>query len=230
MKYLWIILLGVLIFFVFKGVRIFVRRISSEKKYFKNIWTLFSLIEFVSWSAFIFLSVHHLYQHKSYYNYLFIGLITIFVLLISYYFLNDLFAGAIFRIQHHPQIGKYYDFKKFSGKVKQIGSTGIVLETADGEEVDVPYSQLKGPVFESKEVKAQSDVKVKLVVEKKMPKEDLMQKIREIVLNSAYTSFKKGPVIRIISEDDSQIHLEIIINTFNTMHQAILERKLKEEL
>ncbi|GEM_PF-2200503 len=230
MKYIVVILVGVLLFACFKGIKLAVSKISSEKRYYKVILTSVSIFELIMWSAFIFWSLERLFQFKSYFTYLFLAAVFIFVLLVAYYFVNDLFAGAIFRIQHYPQKGKFYTFKKYSGKVKSIGSTGMILETSEGEEVDVPYSELRGPVFENKEVRAQSDIKIKLKIEKKGSKEEMIEKINEVILTSAYASFKKKPTIKVLAENPQDIQFEITLSTFNSIHQSIIEKRLKEEL
>ncbi len=230
MKYLFVLIGGFLLFLLFKGLRLLIRKISSDKRYFKDFWTALTIAEFICWIVYVFWSFDRMLGTKSYYQYILMAEIVIIVLLLGYYFINDLVAGAIFRIQHHPQKGKYYDFKKYSGKILKVGSTSLLLETSDGQELEVPFSEIKGPVFVRKELKAQSNIILKLKVPKTKPKDVILANIHNAVLTSAYTSFKDDPVIKMVNEDDEFLFFEILINTLNSKHQALIEKEIYQVL
>ncbi len=227
MKYIVVLIGGLLLFFLSQGIRMLARKISSDKRYFRDLWTALNIAEFVFWIIYVFWSFDQMLSGKSYYQYIVIAELVVLIFLLGYYFINDLVAGAIFKIQHHPQRGKYYDFKKYSGKILRVGSTGLLLETSDGQELDVPYSEIKGPVFERKEMKAQSNIIIQVKGSKDDPKNETIEKIRMAVLTSAYTSLKEDPVIKVSEEGDDYFMFDVLISTLNNKHQSIIEREIR---
>jgi hypothetical protein len=103
------------------------------------------------------------------------------------------------------------------------------METSDGQELDVPFSEIKGPVYERKEQKSKSNRSINLKVVRKEGKDVIFEKIHQAILISAYTSQKSDPEIKVVKEDDEFIYIEVIVNTLNSKHQTLLERKLYEE-
>src|SRR5690606_23840804 len=116
--------------------------------------------------------------------------------------------------------------ENYSGAIKEVGSTYLTLETNAGEELKVPYSNLFGPLSESAFQKNRGESIIMLKVSKSQGKDIWMQKIRWKVLNTPWSTFRKEPVIKLISEGEDFYEFEIGMNIIHPRHLPKIEKSL----
>lgn len=227
MNILTILIAGVVIFIIFFLFRIVIRQ-YTEKHDGQKYLSYLNLFELIIWTVFYFWAIDRSFHGKSYYAILINSSVVLLVILATWYYFKDLVAGIIFKLQHNPVIGKRYTFDKNTGVIKKLRSAHLILETSDGDEVQIPYSQIQGLIQESSSIKSKSDSKIKITTSKDSPKEAIISQLKEQILYSPWTTYKKEPVVKFLSENDDSYEFEISLSTLNNKHLSLIEKQLKQ--
>lgn len=223
------IIIGIALYAVFRMVRVFL--LNPGKLRWAKMGTILTAVELVVWILYFFWAVDQFFLRKSYYDFLFVGLIFLFVFLLAWFYVKDLVAGAFFKIQYSPKTGKHLQSEHAEGTIKIIGATHLTLESADGEWIRIPFSRLQGSIITQGNRKEHTgDFRIRLHINKTVAKDDAVRRIRQSILQSPFCSFKKPIEVRQVEETPDSRLYEVTISTIGTTFLSRIERQLKEDL
>lgn len=227
-----IVIIGVALglFLFFRLVNLAVKRVLGGRPMGGNYLIFRTISEFVVWVYFYFWAMDRLLSGKSYYTTLLVVSVLIILLFFAWYIFRDVFAGVLFKVQYRPSLGQHFYVKEMGGVLKRIGTTSLTLLTTEGDELNIPYSKIISTVTGNTQKKVHDDASIKLLMAKKLSKEDTLNKLRESLLNSPWNPVKKPPVIKVLSESDTHYEFEITLGTTNASHLARIEERLKKEV
>ncbi len=120
----------------------FAKLASLRSRMTQRYLPFLSGLELALWTFIIFGSADLFLSDKLYYPYLIILMISIFMLLVVWFYIKDIIAGFLFRVRHNPIKGHLLDYEKLHGTIRVVGSSQLTIETADGQWRKVPYSAL----------------------------------------------------------------------------------------
>lgn len=188
----------------------------------------FTAIEFIAWIIFIFWSAGFLFGQKSYYPaliYVFVFLITGFL---SWYLLNDIFAGVIFKIRHNLQEGNHIKAGEFQGTISSLHTTFIKIRTENGQLLRIPYTKISHVVI-SEISKSESATKpiLKISIPSGTSKSEAENLIRTCILSSPWSNVNEEPGIRLISQSDQEYIYEVVLFSLNKNHLKYIETSLE---
>lgn len=222
-----ILLAGIILYILFRVIRLFLVRTHRSDD--RTIVVITSL-ELILWTFYFFWIVERLFESKSYYTYLLPALVFVLVVFVAWFYFKDLIAGALFKIQHGPRPGRYLQVEQWSGVIKSIHATHLVLQTSSGGIVKIPYSKLQGNVLTQHEHEEHAgDLKIRIWPEQSLSEEDAMAQIRRRILLSPYCSFKKPVTVRRI-EGDSRLGYEVVFTAVAPEFVGKVEELLKEHV
>lgn len=227
-----LIIIGVALglYLFFRVINLAVQRVLGGRSPGGNYLVFRVIAEFVVWVYFYFWAMDRLLSGKSYYTTLLVVSVLIILLFFAWYVFRDVLVGVLFKVQYRPVAGQHFHFGEVSGILKRIGTTSLTLATAEGDELNIPYSKVINTVTGNTQKKVLDDASIKLLMAKKLSKEDSINKIRESLLNSPWNPVKKPPVIKVLSESDTHYEFEITLGTTNASHLARIEERLKKEV
>ena len=229
MNALIVFLTGVAIYILFWLGRIFMQRAGKLKG--ERASMVFTTVELVLWMLYFFWTVDRLFERKSYYDYLFVGLVFIFVILLAWFYVKDLVAGSLFKIQHNPKPGRFLQAENIEGVIRKAGATHLTLETPDGELIKIPFSKLQGSVITQGYPKEHAgDFRLHLRLEKSIPKEEAIARIRASVLHDPYCVFKKPVEVKPLEEDEETCTYEVTVTAISAQFLSGMENRIERHL
>lgn len=120
----------------------FAKLVSLRNRFTQRYLPLLNGLELALWTFIIFWSADLFLSDKQYYPYLIILMISLFMLLLVWYYVKDIVAGFLFRLRHNPIKGHLLDCEKLHGTIRDVGLSQLTVETAEGQWRKVPYSAL----------------------------------------------------------------------------------------
>ena len=100
MKLIIVLIAGTAIFALSAILRILLNKLSRKYSTWKKLHKLYPAIGTILGTGFVFWGTGILFSDKIFYPYMVTGLVLIVVGLITWFFIRDVFAGALFRMQN----------------------------------------------------------------------------------------------------------------------------------
>ncbi len=184
---------------------------------------LFPLFELIVELSVVLWTINFLFQSKSYYNIIVIGIIIIFIGFFSWFLFRDLIAGYIFRIQNNFRSGIEIQLGETSGRLIEMRATHIIIETSEGKTVKIPYSRISSEIVSeqpAESITEDSVLTLQVTNNKSLPETE--EKIRKALLNSPWRLLHREPVIKLKTQNEKHFVFEIQVKTRNRKHQQYL--------
>ncbi len=228
MKLLIVILVFLAISLVLKIMELGFKRLSGLSPRWNIRNGYLTSIAFIIWVIFVFWSLDYLFKEKFFYQYLIITLIIILVLFISWYFLNDMMAGVIFKIKHDLKVGANLHAGKYSGKIKSIHITYVSLREESGKIVRVPYSRINQEIVSEGSLSLpREEQMLRILVSASTSKSEAVDLIRAIIMTNPWSPVKEEPAVRFREETDTGSVFEVVISTMRLKQIQFIENEIK---
>lgn len=225
---LQLIFIAFAIFFIMRVLDWLVISWLSSKKHAKTLRKLFPIIEFSTWTVFIFYVIINLFNNELIYETAIIIILAVILLFFSWFFIKDIIAGVIIKSEYNIEYNKKVRIKDFEGYINKIGYLSIELKTDSGEFIKIPYSKIVSEVIVWPENKKNLFYKHNFIAKvensNNLHYSDYIAGIRTELLNSAWIISKKEPVINYINNQDNFYFYKIEIFALNEIHARKLEK------
>lgn len=229
MKVVIISLIGVAIFILFRVTRMVISR--SERPRLRNGIVYIVPLEIIVWTAYFFRSLEYLFGAKSYFNYLLTALVLTGLGLLVWFYLKEVVAGAFFRLQHNPKVGRHLDTKDLEGVIRRISATHIYVDAPGGKVVRLPYSNLVGSVFSLSAHKENAqDFRFSINVGKQWSREETMNRIRQALLLSPYCAYKESLDVTVEGDNASFYTCHIAVRPVSQRFGSRIEKDLADAM
>lgn len=227
MKIIVTFLLALLLFLLFRLLRIGLKRMADLYSTWNFRVNFLVAFELIVWLAYVFWATNYLFSGKFYYHYLVIGLIIVLLGLLSWYLLRDLIAGVIFKTRHNLKPGANIIAGAYAGMLKSQHTTYIIIRAEYGMLLRVPYSKLNHEVIaEIAQNKAGESHMVQLLLGNGMDKHQGELFIRQAILNTPWSSLKEEPSIRWIRSSGEQQVFEVMLYSVDKNRMKHIELAL----
>ncbi|MEZ5195514.1 MAG: mechanosensitive ion channel [Bacteroidales bacterium] len=231
MKIIVVLIIGVALFLLLKVLGLFKNYLVRKYSKWVRKFNVLPAIELITWLLYVFWANDFLFKEKSYYQYLVASLVIILVAFFAWFLVRDFIAGIIFRVQNDLPANKNIQLGSINGKIKSKHLTHLIVETTDNQMVKIPYSKLQQEVVsELSDSQGADEYKIMLTVKKNVTKAQIEEKIRILILNNPWSNFRKKPMIKLLSEDDTNYSFEIKVNTMEHKHMRLLEKSIIDQL
>lgn len=211
-------------------LEIVIRTIIGNRVKLKFIHRLLPVFELLIGLALIFWAVNFLFFDKPYYFILTIILVSMSVMLISWYVFRDVLAGIVFRTQNSLPRGAAIQLGDIRGRMLGLRSMHIIIETEEGKTIRIPYSRISGEIIsEQLETGLHEDSTLILNLPKNKSWAQTEVIIKNTLMNSPWRLLKSEPVIQLLSEDNNSYRAEIHVKTHSKSHEARLYQILSDK-
>jgi small-conductance mechanosensitive channel len=228
-KFALALLIGAIIYIFFSAARFFLMKSGRIK--WKSASMVLISIEIIVWTVYFFWSVERIFNTKSYYGYLFTGLLLIGFAFLVWFYLKEVVAGAFFKLQHDPKVGRYLHVDQLEGVIKTLSATHVALNTADGDIIKIPFSKLITNVFSLTVQKDRArDFRFKFRIDKRWEKDEAITQIRNALILSPYCSFKDPIDIQLENENASSYAFDVSVRLISQEFEGSIEKTLKKRL
>ena len=229
MKFIFITLLGIGVFFGFRLLNVITKKILSQSIFNKIIVSV-PILELVAWVAFIFWSTAYTLSNKSYYPVLVVVLVIVLIILLSWFLVRDFIAGVLLKSQQIYKSGQMIKTAQYSGRITRMGNLHLSLQTEQGESARIPYSVLSNSVIIKQKQDYADTNFFSITVPQSLSKEEWVKKLEADILSSPWVSTKANPIIKITEETIDSFVFSISVVTLNPEHALHLETRLKKGL
>ncbi len=227
MSLLYIILSGVLLYFLLKLAALLLKAMAARRNAVHALSKWFPVLEAGVWVLFVFWGVYLLFGGISYYDHLIFFMAVLLVFGISWYFFRDIFSGMILKSECQLHEGQQIKTPKTEGIIIQLGSRYLELENEKGERVKIPYSDLSRhwiniPAEMDKALSNQFKIRLKEGADPIKVKSRIHQEMMGMpwIVGAA-------PKIKIIKDSDEHVVLDIRYGLLKEEHALLVEKKIR---
>jgi small conductance mechanosensitive channel len=231
MKIIILLITGAAIFMLLSVTRVFLKRMDRKYSNWKKAWKAFPLASTIIWVIFVFWGTGLLLGERIYYPYIVVGMVLIILGLVTWYFIRDILAGALFKLQNELNQGDFIKIGDLSGQIKALRLTHLEISSETGQTVRIPYTKMNQELISNTSTpEGMEEFNIRLVHDKRYTKPELEEKIRYELATSPWCSFKQPPVLVLQNEDAESYTYDLLIYTMNHQHLRIVEKQLKIRL
>lgn len=155
MKLLYTVILAIALMVLLRGANYFLTLATRKKKIREYTLRVFPWIEVALWASYVFWVIHYWFYDSASYAVLSSTVAIVFILLVSWYVLRDILAGAVLRSDHSLETGLQIKTDILSGTISYLGFLSMEITTPEGERITVPYSRFNGQSITKKAAKGQ---------------------------------------------------------------------------
>lgn len=221
------------IFLLFRVGRFALSRFVQGVKLRSLLLKVLPIIETFAW---IILAVWAIFNYviegdskKETGNVLFLILLIVLILLISWFVLRDFIAGIILRLEGAFDVHDFVRSAGVEGEVKKLGFRSIKLETNQGELVTIPYRGLMGEISsKSKREGSGVSVKLRLGISGVQDWDTVFSILEKTLLNSPWSMLNRQPRIELAEEGETFL-VECTVYVLDHKHLLKLKNYLRKQ-
>ena len=195
---------GVIILVIFRLLGYVLPLIFARKRGKTMLLRALPMVETPVWILYLSWYIFRFAEIRSVYAFVVTGILLVVLFWLSRFFLRDLIAGIIFRATGRFRQGEVIVHGKFRGNIKTFTLLTLEVETADGQSLFIPYSELVGSATirqESAEQAAAFNFSFRL--HPSHAGEEPAARIREFVTALPWSSPHRMPAVTIRLDNDT---------------------------
>ena len=229
MKIVTVIIVALAVFIGLKALGIGIRRLAKIFPDWKIRMNFYAVFEFLIWIAFIFWSVDYLFRNLFFFRYLIMLMILVLGVFFSWYLINDMIAGIVFKVKHNLKSGTYIRTGKYAGEIRSMHLTGIQIRTDDGHLIRIPYARLNQEVIlELSHAGSYEEHLVQIWVYNTISRAEAEKQIYETIINSPWSILKENPSVHFIKQDENENVFEAVMYLLDVKYLNFIEIALKK--
>ena len=205
-----ILFFGTLMALFFTVLKKGIKFVAAEKPYSKRLSDVFLNGKTIAWLIFGFWSIELIALKDPWYTRIFAMVLIITIIGISWTIVRDLITGLLTKMDGSFAVNGWIRIREIEGKIKAFGFRSLEIETEKGETVNIPYHLLNQEmVVRSQPTESVMSCTFQLEVPNTKQISEYQKIIRNEVLNSHWVSLKKEPKVKLLSEENGSLVLQV---------------------
>ncbi|MBC8487060.1 MAG: mechanosensitive ion channel [Bacteroidetes bacterium] len=223
------LLIAILIFALFRLVIRSIGVIPLKKGVKTYILRFLPVIEIFFWFIYFIWAIQFFWNNNQLYAIELSLILTVLSLWIAWFALRDFIAGAIFKASKYFLINESIRVNNYTGKIISMKTRYLIIETDTGETIHIPYSRVLGQtIIKVHPAEMILSYSFKLNVPKTDKSPEVIEEIKNTILNLPWASLKKDPQIRYIYSDKPEIStFEITVYAFEKEYFPEIEKYIR---
>lgn len=207
--------------------RAFLKRMKKRNRLLSYIRRFLPLFELIAWSCYLIWTTNQVFKFSDYLVYLNFILAILLALFVSWYLIRDFVAGVQLKTRFNPAKGQIFHTQNIKGEIKKVGMLSLRIKSKEGGDLIIPYTRLQQESIRLNFLEeSDADSKFMISVNTDLNEEQAAKKIEELIINSAWSSYKSKPIIELIDQDNLTKSFEITCRP--NVHDGT--RKIKQAL
>ncbi len=205
-----------------------IKFVAADKPYSKRLHNVFLNGKTIAWLIFGFWSIELIALKDPWYTRIFAMVLIITIIGISWTIVRDLITGLLTKMDGSYTINGWIRIREVEGKIKAFGFRSLEIETEKGETVNIPYHLLNSEmIVRSQPTESVMSCTFKIEVPNTKQFKEYQKLIRNEVLNSHWVSLKKEPKIKLLSEENGSLILQVTAYTLDERYFEEIETYVK---
>jgi hypothetical protein len=168
------------------------------------------VIEMICWTAFTIWLINNFFADSRYILHLNTLILLCIFLFISWYVLRDYIAGVQVRSRFNFKAGQKIKSDQATGEIKRLGLLAMSVSTENGSNIIIPYSKLEQQSVELNfHEKGLAVSRFIIETDEGLNDSEVMEKLMETLMNSAWCSHKSKPEIQMLGVKDKKKQYEV---------------------
>ncbi|MFC1734273.1 mechanosensitive ion channel domain-containing protein [candidate division KSB1 bacterium] len=224
------LLIGVIIFIFFRIANKFLPLLFNKSLHRRYIRRYFPVIEITTWILFFI----WFFQYYLIRNLFFAGgiffIFLVLMVIFAWFILKDYIVGVFFKLSGRLQLNDHINIKNFHGKITNLGNRFIEIEAETGETIFIPYH------FATSEIILKADPSYtaishsfQILTSKNESLAEIINSVREAILQLPWSSPKKEPQIHLNNEDDTSYKFNITVFSIAKEYLYLIEQQLRDQ-
>jgi hypothetical protein len=190
--------------------RAFLKSIKKRNRLLSFTRRYLPLFELIGWSCYLIWTTNQVFKFTEYLVYLNYILAILLAIFVSWYLIRDFVAGVQVKTRFNPAKGQIFQTHNIKGEIKKVGMLSLKIKSKEGGDLIIPYTKLQQESIRLNLLEeSDADSKFMISVNTDLNEEQAAKKIEELIINSAWSSYKSKPVIELIDQDDLTKRFEI---------------------
>lgn len=187
-----------------------IRHIKKRNYLLDYIKRYLPVLEMLGWSVIIVWIIDVLFAVSTFNLYLQIAVIILVFAFVSWFVLRDFIAGVQVKTRFNLVKGQKLYYNKIKGEIKKLGFLALGLKADNGSDLIIPYATI-----DQKEIRlnyleeGESEARFTIDLDIKYDEQETVEKLIEIINNSAWCSHKSKPTVMVIDENKTTKKYEI---------------------
>lgn len=214
----------------FKLIHRVIDLLLSGQIYHKRIGDVLLLVRAGAWILFIFWSISVIFQGQVFYARVFSGMIILLTIGISWSLIRDIISGFLIRMEGTFHQNSHVRIHDVEGTVRKLGFRSMEIETERGETIRIPYKIVDDELtVKSYPVETIKSHAFNITVSRTKELNEYQDEIKFQLLNSHWSSLRKDPRVKLVSENNDTYELRITAYTLDKRYFQDVERFVKKK-
>ncbi len=224
------LILGILLFLLFRLVHYFVPILLKNKKGHDKLRRFLPGIEMVSWLIFFSWYSLKFYAQYNIYTLIVLGIIVIIAFWISRFLIKELIAGVVFKIAARYDEGDRIQSGQHSGTIKKLHFNSVEIEASDGQIVFIPYSKLSGEITIKNDSVGQTSAHTfQLETLRKDEPGIISGNINNFILSLPWSSVTTNPQVTLLDQEGEKYKFDITCYPVDKSYAKKMEQKVLDK-
>lgn len=221
---------AIILFVFFRAVTYALPLFLKNKRILKILKRYLPLIEFILWILFSVIVFKNFLEDNQYFAVALFVIMLVITVWASRMVLKDYIAGIIIKTNSGLNTGDTIIFTGYSGVITKFKFRTIEIESDNSEIIQIPYSLiLENSIKKSRPKEDLTAYTFNITISKSDSIERMSEDIKQTVYNLPWTSVKKDPIIKPVSETKTTVLFEITIYSPGKDYNYKIENYLKEK-
>jgi small-conductance mechanosensitive channel len=197
---------------LFIGLRIIQKGLTvymSRKQVNPIFNRFFPIVEFAVWIMFLIWGAKQIFQTGIAGSILLLMLMVGILTWAGGFVIRDWITGVVFKAEDRYRVGDIVSFQNTRGRLTNLGYRSLVIETADGRTIEIPYNALVRESAIEKIPGEAACAKFQLSVPAQEPFPEVRQEIQTITLCAPWSSIARKSHVRLIEREETHCTVEV---------------------
>jgi len=219
---------GILFLFL-RFLNLSIKFLSKKNKNFIRLKLILPIIEIIIWLFVILLILNYFNNSVFLKEVIQFSIFVAILLFFSWYFLRDLIAGFILKMQIDFHFGKNLIIENITGKVVEIKLFSIKFQSENSEIQTIFYNKLLNKkISETFIENTFYNEKLNVSCKKNLNIEKTKNQIFNLIKLSYYHIPSKNPEIELLTETNSTYEFEINVFVLEKLHAKLVEEQIQK--
>lgn len=203
---------------------------SRKKSMLTMIHRSFPIVEIFVWVVFLVWIARQIFQTGTASSLVFLGLVACFFMWVGGFAARDWIAGIVFNTGNRYKVDDTIRIRDMEGTVTSLGYRSIIMTTAEGGTLEIPYSSLvRERVIEKLSAK-RTCASFTFDLSGEEISQELMERIRTISWCAPWSSIDQEPQILLTKKSDGTISAEVMVFMVDQVYGTEIEAYIRKNL